>query len=338
VQALDREFTRIRSWRSACSHGLVPSAIHEAVIELVRAVPERILDLLHDATGFEAHTGLDPSAARIVDPTISQLVAPARACDLAIEIPFARVHRTGPAGCGVILEVQLRTDRRKELSWPVYWAVMRAGSSVRGGAVVIVVITTRRATERWAIHTLAALLPLGSWVVIGPSTMARIVDSATAKRDPEAAVLSAMIHAGRTDIDLVPAIVKACSTLRGMLVHDVITLEAQMQKTRYVWKSEFALRHQATGEARGLRKGLRKGRQEGRDEGARKILLAIVDRRQLVLSRAQRALVNDCRDFARLERWSVRAVTAVTTADIFASASPKRRRPGSPRSAPRSRA
>jgi hypothetical protein len=78
---------------------------------------------------------------------------------------------------------------------------------VAGGPVWLVVITTRSAVEAWATHVLADVIPrAGGWSVVGPSSTRRITTQAAARRDPSAALLSAMIHAGSRDEDLVPAI------------------------------------------------------------------------------------------------------------------------------------
>jgi hypothetical protein len=213
----------------------------------------------------------------------------------------------------VIVEVQLRRRRHKELSWPLYWSAVRM--RVHGGAVCLVVITTRASVERWATATLTRVIPVaGRWLVIGPTTMARVVDAAAARRHPEAALLSALIHAGRDDADLAPAIAEACSTLpidRGMLIQDLLAsrlsrqaldaLEVIMQKSGYVWKSDFARRH--------------------RSDGLRDGLLAVIESRGLVLSDAQLATIRACTDPELFQRWLRRAATA-TGADAILEPEP----------------
>ena len=74
-----------------------------------------------------------------------------------------------------------------------------------------------------------------------------------------------------------------------------------MHKTGYVWKSEFARRH----------------REEGRVKGLRGALLAFLDGRGIVLSEAQRALVQACSAPDQLERWVRIAATAASAEDVF---------------------
>ena len=49
--------------------------------------------------------------------------------------------------------------------------------------------------------------------------------------------------------------------------------------------------------------GERRGKLEGKLEGERAALLRYLARRRAVLTAAQRAMVDDCQDFATLERW-----------------------------------
>jgi hypothetical protein len=239
--------------------------------------------------------------------------------------------RNGARGAAILLEVQLRKDHSKNLSWPLYWAATRARSSVNGGIVSLLVITTHLATERWATALLARVIPsLGHWAVIGPTTMARITAPVHARRDPESALLSGLIHAGSADQDLVPALATACSTLspeRGILIHDAIVsrlskeavraFEAHMQRRGYQWQSEFALRHRAEGRA--------EGRTEGRVDGVRRTLIDVIESRGLRLDRTRRATIEACSDLRRLQGWTRRAATAEDIADVISVSRATRR-------------
>jgi hypothetical protein len=151
--------------------------------------------------------GGDLSAARILDSSVPQHVAPAHSCDLVIELPATQPDASS-TGSAFLVEVQLRRRRRKEWIWPLCWAAMHR--QLRGGRVWLVVITTSLSVARWASRVLARVIPAaGGWVVIGPGTMSRITDRDEARRQPELALLSAFIHGGRDDLDLAPAV--ACS-------------------------------------------------------------------------------------------------------------------------------
>jgi hypothetical protein len=187
----------------------------------------------------------------------------------------------------------------------------------------LVVVTTSRSVERWATGVLAEVIPrCGTWLVIGPQTTARVVDPVVAGRDPEAALLSALIHAGHDDVDLAPAIAKACSTLpaqRGILFHDLLVtrlsaaaltvLEAHMIKG-YVWKSEFARTHRA--------EGRQEGRQDAFAEARQDALLAALSARDIATDDMQVAKIRACRELAVLDRWLRRAFAVTSAADVFA--------------------
>jgi hypothetical protein len=291
------------AWR-----GAVPSGFHEVVVELLREAPARIVELLRDVAGTDLGR-VDPVAARVIDPTVPQLVATAFSADVVIELPAAS---PGPAA-GVIVEVQRTIDRSKGVSWPIVWATTR--HRLRGGLVYIVVITDHERVARWARHTLLEVIPsAGRWIVLGPTTMPRITDPARAERDPEAVAISALIHAGHDDVELVGAIAAAFSTLaaeRAMMVYDVLlprltthavsALEVLMQKQGYEWQSDFARKHRAEGRADGLRMGLE----------------LILQQRGLALSDSQQEIVRTCAEPARFEQWIRRAATAGTADEVF---------------------
>ena len=82
-------------------------------------------------------------------------------------------------------------------------------------------------------------------------------------------------------------------------------LEVIMQKTGYVWQSEFARRHRAEGHA------------EGSADALRGALLKVLDRRGIVLSQPQHALVQACSEPDQLEQWVEIAATATTAEEVF---------------------
>jgi hypothetical protein len=304
----------------------VPSSRHEALVEPIRQEPTLLQVLLRRALGdtasVEVLESFDLVHARIVDPTVPQLVSPSRLCELAIEVPLR--DRGGRAV--MLIEVQLRRERAKELSWPLYWAA--AYARYAGGPTWLVVITTRHATERWANDVLARSIPaVGRWLVLGPSNVPRIASAHDARRDPAAAIFSALVHAGsERDVELVEAMATACSTLpseRGKVFFDIlqrwlssaarVELEAMMLKHGPV--SDWARQHLAEG----LKRGREEGREQGRIEAAQRALLAVIEGRGLALTQALRKQVRTCRDVAVLERWLKRAAVADTNAQIFAS-------------------
>ena len=74
----------------------------------------------------------------------------------------------------------------------------------------------------------------------------------------------------------------------------------------YVYKSDFALKHQA------------KGRAEGRAEGLGTALLELLEARAIPVAAEDRARVLACTDEPTLRRWFHRAVTASSVDVVFA--------------------
>jgi hypothetical protein len=96
----------------------VPSSLHQAFVELFRAEPSLVPELLERLLGFElpGHQALqiDSAALGEVAPVTS-------AADLVVELV-----RDGKVVLGVVVEVQLARDHDKRWIWPFYLASLRA--------------------------------------------------------------------------------------------------------------------------------------------------------------------------------------------------------------------
>ena len=86
-----------------------------------------------------------------------------------------------------------------------------------------------------------------------------------------------------------------------------------MSSGTYPYKSDFARRHFARGEA----EGEAKGEARGEAKGEAKAILRVLSARGLCVPDEVRDRVIGCTDIARLERWLDRAVVAETAGDIF---------------------
>ena len=296
----------------------MPTAEHELLPELIAERPRAILEIVHrlldrELVPFEQIAGL-----AVVDGRVSQLVSPELASDRVV-----RVDKTDGSRASIIIEAQREIDRAKELTWPIYWATERR--NIEGGVTYIVVAAYGRAVEAWARFVLSRVLPAeGRWIVIGPASARRIVDPELASREPEVAVVSALVHAGEPhDEDLVPAIASAISTLdsaRGNIVHDLMLLrlgdaarallEATMDSSKYVFKSDWALRH--------IEQGLEQGLEQGRVAGLVTALLAVIRARGWTSTTEQQTRIEACSDPEQLERWHERAIVAASLDDALA--------------------
>ncbi|MEO3829219.1 hypothetical protein [Actinomadura sp. B10D3] len=82
-----------------------------------------------------------------------------------------------------------------------------------------------------------------------------------------------------------------------------------MQAGTYEWKSDFALKHIAEGEA--------KGRIEGEAKGEIKVLLVVLEARGFTIDDDLRQRITNCKDLQQLDTWARRAATAQTLDEIF---------------------
>ena len=173
---------------------------------------------------------------------------------------------------------------------------------------------------RWA----SALVASGpGWtfrpLVVGPLAVPIVTDAAVAATAPELAVLSALAHGpGQNGFDIAVAALGAVAGLpddAARVYSDLIfaalgkaariKLEALMDESKYVYKSDFALKHQ----------GL--GRQEGRAEGRAEAIVAFLSARGLAVSAADRERILGCTDLQLLEEWTKGAATAASVEDLF---------------------
>ena len=88
------------------------------------------------------------------------------------------------------------------------------------------------------------------------------------------------------------------------------------------WKSDFVESFVNVGIEKGLEQGLEQGREQGIVEGAIRAkaedILKVLDARLLKPTKDQRGQVNAATDLVQLDRWFDRALTAATTAEVFA--------------------
>jgi hypothetical protein len=171
---------------------------HEAIVELFRARPTIAAELLRDALGVRV---VAFSAVRIDESSFAQLVPTEYRADV-VAVLLDQRNRPRQA---IIIEVQLRIDRAKRFSWPLYTAALYARLRC---PVCLLVVTTNPAVAKWASRPIQTFQPAAQFVplVVGPELVASITDPTVAARAPERAVLSVMAHgrsAGAEEMALV---------------------------------------------------------------------------------------------------------------------------------------
>jgi hypothetical protein len=297
----------------------MPKLPHEALVQLVRAAPSMVLDLLRPTLA-----GLPDAAAVAVVPQVT-------AAELVnLDLPEYRadaVIRVGPAERPIevfVVEAQGDMAGRKRKVWPHYIT----GFAVRFDCpVTLVVFALDEEVAAWCAEPIdvgrgrCVVRPL----VIGPREIPVITDPAVAAANPELAVLSVAAHGREPGAEFIArAALAACVRLDsqdGLHYADFINAflgdlaRAALRQIMQVnddrnpfFSQEFRERwfkERSEGEA------------EGEVKGAARILLKLLRKRWTVPEAvAERVLA--CQDVEQIDAWSERALDVATLDEVFA--------------------
>ncbi len=287
----------------------MPSQLHEILVALLREHPESAVTLLRRTLGLDLGPGV---RARTRAESLSEVEPAEYRADAVIEL--VSEPEEVPRGA-MILEVQLRSDPKKRLSWPIYMAGVRARLQC---PVELVVLTPSAAVASWCEQSIGLDLRGRSVVcpsVIGPANLPVVTETAEAARHPELAVLSVIAHGrGRNAAAIGHAALTAFSGLdeqRAALYVDLVflhlskaaraALERFMNIKEYRYQSDFAQKYVAQGEL----------------SRAAASVLTVLEARGLAVTPELRTRLETCRELETLQHWLVRAVTAATAEDVF---------------------
>jgi hypothetical protein len=301
----------------------MPSARHQAIVELLRERPSLAVELLRGPGGVRV-----PSAARVatVERTFSEMHPPEYSADLVLQLSRGRFR------LACVVEAQLRGGQRvqrdKLSAWPRYAATLWAEL---GSQVCILVVTASRAVERWAGGTIHmgpgfSLTP----IVLGPSTVPIVLELAEGRRRPELAVLSAVAHGRGRDAERVGKTAVAASLAvaaeRRKLYIDLVLASLgraarqaveQMMTQNYQYQSELFRRLVKQGLDKGRKAGLDEGRKEGVAEAKAADVLRVLRARGVRVPKRAEARISKCRDTRTLDRWITRAVRVSRASELF---------------------
>jgi hypothetical protein len=287
----------------------MPSRLHETLIEMFRDRPAFAAELLGQTLRIPVP---EFDEAHLSSADLTNVVPTEYRADAVVTLTQA-----GALALAVIIEVQLRVDGRKRLSWPAYVATLYARM---GCPVALLAICPTPAVAEWAA-TPIAIGPPGSMmlpVALGPEQVPVVTDPDEASRLPELAILSTLAHVTRPDRNaLFNALFTALDTLepdRAALYTDFVLavlpsesrkfLEDYMTTTSHRYQSDFARRYFAEGEA------------QGKAEGKAEAVLAILEAREVEVTEAFRTKLIACTDQDRLAHLIQQAVTARELDDL----------------------
>jgi hypothetical protein len=290
----------------------MPSGLHEAIAELFRnrpaLAPEVLERFLHlEVPGFKE--------ARLAGGDLPKLKPAERRADAVVML---HRERTKPI-LAIVVEVQLKEDRRKRKTWPDYLTGLHSRYDC---PAVLLVVTPGRGSAAWAAEPIAighpgfVLRPL----VLGPDLMPVITDVAEAVAVPELAVLSGIAHgtdqAVRNAAFTAVAAFAAQDTDLAALYADVIvaelpkalrkTAEEELRAKTIEYGSDFAKSDHA------------KGKAEGKAEGEAEAVLAVLATRGIEVTPDQESRIKRCTDLEQLGSWLRRAVTAESADQVLA--------------------
>jgi hypothetical protein len=185
----------------------MPTAEHEIPLALAKLDPDMVARLLAAVFGVKV-PGYDHARAQDTDVRI---IVPRsyRADNMVV---FCNSEDTPlSAGC---LEVQRSRDLRKLRVWKLYVASLE---NELDADVILIVFVPGPAVGRWYCRQLEADGPssvaLRPWIFT-PDDLPLVVDTATARADPELAVFSLICHAGEAGVDAAfPAILDLLRSL-----------------------------------------------------------------------------------------------------------------------------
>ncbi len=277
---------------------------HETLVGLFKNRPSLAAEILTDLLGVPLPGYTD---ARIASADLTE-IQPAEYRADAVFVLF-----DGEVSVRVVIvEVQLSTDARKRLTWPVYVTVSRA---LHRCPAALLVIATDPAVAGWCSEPIETGPP---GFVLRPSVLDRaavpvVTDSEQVVRRPELGVLSAIAHGdseeGATIAAVVLPVVLELDDDRARFYYDLVynslndaarrALETKMKG--YEYQSDFAKKYVA----------------QGRAEEAARNVLAVLRVRGVAVPDEIRERILAQRDPERLERWLERAAVASSIAAVL---------------------
>ncbi len=327
----------------------MPGPIHDGLLALLLNSPSLVFQLAalceaqlhggHEELSFESPVFPDPGTQGRQFIADAVLVAWATVDDELVEVD------------AVVLEIQMKHDPLKKVSWVVYRAGVRSRHRCRGWTMVLAPDADVRSRARQLFEFEPELTPL----IVEPSMIPQIVDFERARRHPELTILSAVMHArsdaavacGRAALVAVAAVplehrqcyldlVSTCLTEEQMAeAAQQLPPEEEIELTQMELESYAYAKGLRKGREAGVEEGRKAGREEGRKAGreeGRKVardeartamlttLHALLAQRGIALDPVSRERIEASTDLSQLSQWLLRAATASSATDLFADA------------------
>jgi hypothetical protein len=285
----------------------MPSIPHEAPLELLRQNP-RLAAVLLGSLGVAVPA---KATAKMASSDLSTSVPIELRADAVVLLSGADGTRLA-----VVVEVQLRYDKRKSYSWPTYLTQVRAAQHCR--AVLLVICPGTATARRCRVpirtgHPGFDLVPL----VIDSAAIRNPGDADLRTAGPELVVLAVLIRA--LDLDQENSRRLVLTKLADLddsrfQTYTVFVLNAASEPARQALE---ALMTTAPFKNSFVDRLLAEGKAEGKAEGEARLVLRVLAARRLQATAEIRERVMSCTDTSQLETWAERAATADSIDEVF---------------------
>jgi len=278
---------------------------HEGILELFRSEPRLAAELLQSALGVALPAF---SEARIESGELTQVNPAELRADAVVSLSDDELRVLA-----IVVEVQRQEDSDKLFSWPAYVASLR--HRLRCQTCLLVIAQSERVAN-WASRLIvvgpgASLQPL----VLRPSSVPVIDDADEARKAPELAVLSAMVH-GAGAVETAVQVAMAAANAVHDLDRDHFLLYFGLIRAALSEAARKAFQMHPQG-AQFFDESQQQSFERGRRSEKAAAVLDVLDERGLAVTDEQRSRIVECADLETLSRWHRRAITVSSTDELF---------------------
>lgn len=266
---------------------------HDILVELVLNQPLLARDLLRACAGVDVGS----ASVEIGSPDLSQVAPTEFRADAALVFRDSE-HQ---ASAAVVVEVQRSKDPDKRWTWPLYVAALRARCRC---PVTLLVIVPDLAVAQWARqrielgHPQLALTP----IVASIDNIPRVVSEEEARRVPELAVLSSIVHAEEAIVLATVAAVMQLPDDKAKLYYEAVMLNVPGLVRRNTEKtmSERGFQPQLEYGKKLYKQGIDDGERKGREQMLSLITTLLRERFSILDAAAEARLRDGTEDLSAL--------------------------------------
>jgi hypothetical protein len=303
----------------------MPTLEHHGLVDMFRDKPPLAPHLMEMLFRLQVPKH---SQVGVGDANLDHLAPVELQADLVLELRDAN----GVVVLSIIVEAQRGEEPIKKYAWVSYLAGERSRKKC---PVVLLVIAPNAKVGAWAAEKIDLGLGL-SYVqplVLGPDVVPEVLDAEVASREPELAVLSAMVHrdgpnglaVAEMALRAVLALDPGRATMYFRMVFDGLEEPLQWAVRRMWMEPQMGDRAKVTFPPflqelldRSVREGELRGEARGEARGRRDALFQVLRRAGISLTDEEKGRIAACEDAAMLDRWIGNVLGAKTSADVFA--------------------